>query len=67
VRGFEMEKTADKYLQELYGYDYDHALDYRDGIEKERGPEPCVAAPAGETWGTALSTKRPCNYPQLSA
>jgi hypothetical protein len=45
-----MEKTADKYLQELYGYDYDHALDYRDGLEKERGPEPCITAPEGDTW-----------------
>jgi hypothetical protein len=58
VRGFEMEKTADKCLQELYGYDYDHALDYRDGLEKERGPEPCVAAPVGEIWGDGPEYKK---------
>jgi hypothetical protein len=53
-----MEKTADKYLQELYGYDYDHALDYRDGLEKERGPEPCIAVPVGETWGDGPEYKK---------
>jgi hypothetical protein len=31
------DKTADKYLQELYRYDYDHALDYRDNLELENG------------------------------
>jgi hypothetical protein len=40
-----MGKTADKYLQELYGYDYDHALDYRDSLEPENSTEPAIAAP----------------------
>jgi hypothetical protein len=31
------DKTADKYLQEFYRYDYDHALDYRDNFELENG------------------------------
>jgi hypothetical protein len=31
------DKTVDKYLQELYCYDYDHALDYRDNFELENG------------------------------
>jgi hypothetical protein len=60
-----MEKTADKYLQELYGYDYDHALDYRDGLEKERNSELCVTAPDGKPGGMTLDIKKPCNYPQL--
>jgi hypothetical protein len=31
------DKTAGKYLQELYCFDYDHALDYRDNLERENG------------------------------
>jgi hypothetical protein len=40
-----MEKTADRYLQELYSYDYDDALDYRDGLERGKGTGTVIAAP----------------------
>jgi hypothetical protein len=40
------DKTADKYLQELYCYDYDHALDYRDNLELENGISIAVVASA---------------------
>jgi hypothetical protein len=40
-----MDKTADRYLQELYSYDYDHALDHRDSMDRERGMETVIAVP----------------------
>jgi hypothetical protein len=44
------------YLRELYGYDYDHALDYRDGPDRERGPEP--AAIVADTRGNVREHKK---------
>jgi hypothetical protein len=52
-----MKKTADLCLQELYSYDYDHALDHRDGLERERSREPCVIAPDADAWGNAPEHK----------
>jgi hypothetical protein len=40
------DKTADKYLQELYRYDYDHALDYRDNLELENSMAISVVFPS---------------------
>jgi hypothetical protein len=55
-KGLTAEKTAGMYLRELYGYDYDHALDYRDGPDRERGPELTVMAP--DTGGNAREHKK---------
>jgi hypothetical protein len=47
--GSAMKNTADMCLRELYGYDYDHALDYRDGLET-KDLEFGVIKPGMETW-----------------